>query len=88
MNQNFSPLTDEQLVQTIEAIYGPSFLSRRDGCRVILARCQHCKCQFEEELESAKGKVRADVKFLCLKCDPDAVALAFTGITVQIGWFS
>ncbi len=64
-----------------------AYVSKRDGCLVVLVDCDSCGKQFEERLLEAKGKVLACEDILCLKCDGDAVVPAFRGITIQCSWF-
>ncbi len=81
-------LSDEDIkVRVIRAEEG-AFLNRRDGCRVTLVQCSECSRMFEEELESAKAKIKDSQYLFCLECDDEAVVPSFTGVTIQIGWFS
>jgi hypothetical protein len=81
-------VTDEQVRAALGHLERLAFLSERDGCRVARAVCSRCKCTFEEELQAAKDRVIKKLDFFCLACDPDASVPAFTGITIQIGWYS
>lgn len=81
-------LSDKDVEVRVLRAEEAAYPSRRDGCRVTLMQCSECARMFEEELESAKAKI-ADRQYLfCLECDDEAVVPAFTGVTIQIGWFS
>jgi len=79
-------LSDDQLSLLLDAVRNNSYLSRRDGCRVVLVRCVKCGKKYDEELEAAIEIIGSREKLLCLDCDDDATAPSFSGITVQIGW--
>ncbi len=87
MTHYFDDLTQEQIGTLLDALDREAFKSRRDGCSVVLVKCSKCDRSFEEELEAAKGVVGSRLDFLCLGCDPASRKYAFTGLTVQLGWF-
>lgn len=86
MTSYSSCLTDEQIGLLLAAVENASYVSRRDGCRVVLLRCIKCGRSFEEELGAARRGIEDNVDPLCLDCDPASGACAFTGVTVQFGW--
>lgn len=77
----------EKIEAMLDEAEDGAFLSRRDGCRVVLVRCAGCSKMFEEELGEAKAKIEGGEDPLCLACDDAAVVPAFKGITIQLGWF-
>lgn len=86
MTHYSSYMTDEKMELLLDAVRSASYLSKRDGCPVILVKCTKCGCSFEEELQSAIECVGEEDDFLCLSCDPAGVDPAFVGLTIQIGW--
>jgi len=65
-------MIDELLRVWLDNLERRSFLSRCDGCYVVMVECEECKEIFAEELEEAKEKVVMGVQFICLGCDVDA----------------
>lgn len=86
MTHYSSYLADEEVELLLVAVYGASYLSKRDNCRVALVKCTKCGRSFEEEVQSAMESISGREDFLCLGCDPAGVKPAFVGLTLQIGW--
>lgn len=87
MTHYSSPVESAVTEKALADLEDRSYLSRRDGCRVVVVTCEECDQLLEEEIKEAKRKIIADLSTLCLRCDPEAVALSFTGVTIKIGWF-
>ncbi len=79
-------LTGEHIELLVTSLEKLAFESKRDGCRVALVKCAKCGREFEEEIRVARALIVGRLDFLCLACDPDASAPAFTGLTIQLGW--
>ncbi len=84
----FSRLTEEEAELLLATIVDGAYHSKRDGCSVVLVKCHECSKMFEDEVTAFRETVKARRLVLCLDCDADADVSAFSGITVQIGWFS
>lgn len=86
MKHYSSYLTDRQVELLLSTIESGAYLSKRDGCRVVLAKCANCGRSFEEEVGEYSDVIIAGRAVLCLSCDPASVKAAFVGVTVSIGW--
>lgn len=86
MTHYSSYMTDEKMELLLGEVEGAQYLSKRDGCPVILVKCTKCNNSFEEELQSAIKCVKEERDFLCLSCDPAGENPAFVGLTIQLGW--
>jgi len=81
-------MSNRQVELTLSTIEDAAYLSRRDGCLVMLVECQECSRMFEDEVDAFRETILARKAVLCLACDDDAVVPSFSGITIQIGWHS
>jgi hypothetical protein len=88
MTIHFKRATDEEIAIAVDGLDRCSFFGERDQCRTVEVGCSCCDKMFVEELGAAKQKLRQRRPFLCLACDQEASGLAFTGVTIKIGWFS
>lgn len=87
MTSYFKKMTKDEVEAVSRNIEEGAYESKRDGCVVVLVKCQKCGKMFEDEVNAFRENINERRAVLCLACDPEAEAQAFSGITVQIGWW-